>query len=187
MRIAVQAAIPMEKGGGEGSRGGHITGHTKSGTPIYSSLGEWKPVAGGHALSTEKGEYHATWHSPGLSAHPEGMSIQFAPRQKSGMVDHSRAYHIGQAGSTMPGVHSMSPGDARAAVHRHHADRTAMERVRGITHHFMNDPHGDVGGKWEQASRHLDASRLAENAGDRVTSEKHEAAAHDVLDTIPGA
>jgi len=41
------------KAGGEGSRGGRVTGHTKSGKPIYGEHG-WGPVASGKTIGTTR-------------------------------------------------------------------------------------------------------------------------------------
>lgn len=47
----------LEKGGGEGSKGGHVIGHTKSGKPIYAN-----------SLHTSKDFTHED-HSDAMSAH----------------------------------------------------------------------------------------------------------------------
>jgi len=58
------------KSGGEGARGGHVIGHTKSGKPVYASRSEaeWK-------------EHHA-----GFTArdHAQAMEIHSAEREKAG-------------------------------------------------------------------------------------------------------
>ena len=88
----------LEKGGGEGSRGGKVIGHTSSGKPIYEhkegplSAGSRAKRHGGTQMGIHKYKEHAASH--------EGFTAQ----------DHEDAYDH----------HAAEAGKARAKADQHH-------------------------------------------------------------------
>ena len=67
MKRLILEAVRLDVGAGEGSRGGHVIGHTKSGEPIYEGH-TWKSVNGEKTI--------AGLHSTGRIAVRVGSSNQ---------------------------------------------------------------------------------------------------------------
>lgn len=97
----------LEKGGGEGSRGGKVIGHTKSGKPIYDSSGHKEHKNFSHQDHTDAAEHHdKLWEE----AKSRGDHEKAAEHDDHSMEHQERAYHLEHEDDDDNGSHRYGHG-----------------------------------------------------------------------------
>lgn len=96
-----RAEDEMQKGGGEGSRGGHVIGHTSSGKPIYGD----KEGAHIYGPSAAHHTYSAQDHVDAAQAHKNAAKAEMQGAGNPSTVEHHEgraAFHTAQASKPAP-------------------------------------------------------------------------------------
>ncbi len=127
------AYVPDLTKGGEGSRGGHVIGHTSSGKAIYASKSASDFHAHHHEMSTAEHREAEAFHRAGAKKEIQGGAFQVGGKQEK-LRAHTHAANA-HANAAQSKHHSFSPEqraalkeDAGKAADLAHAARSGVKK-----------------------------------------------------------
>lgn len=186
------ATHAVRHGGGEGSRGGHVVGHTGSGKPIYESHSHeshagftsqdhadaakrHEDIANDHEGPVEDYAGHDEAHHRAQSkAHKASGEVRFREEAKTRAIGHSK-----RAMETSRVVNSGGNGGrySHVSAQGHHLQAASSQRIAG--RHDLASVHEDIAKQHaEKAKDATEKTRVAEAASLKAKSSKTAAADH---------
>ncbi len=164
------------KGGGEGSRGGKVIGHTRSGKPIYESHDHSTHKKFSKEDHLDAAEHH---ESHGADALRDKMRRRHGSK-KHQAADQKGSHHLKQKMKHLESAtgEKSNLGDT---AHRGHVIRTGIFDASGDWQWRVSGPHANDNERYSQISSDTNLKQRAKDYIDRVLAEKKEKSEIDEL------